>query len=135
ERRGGGEIRQRGFGRSDAIVVRRPPDLIRPGIDGRRGQGQAVGGGAALPGGAAPGLRDLAEGGVVHVDPQARLGEVVGAPGAGGGGANLLHRGQQQADEHSDDGDDNQQFDEREPAAIHDFPRGRYFRTGITTLV
>ena len=54
---------------------------------------------------------------VVVVQGQADLLEVVGALDAGGGLADLLHGGQQQADQDGDDGDDDQQLDQREAGA------------------
>jgi len=48
------------------------------------------------------------------VQRQAELLEVVAALHAGGGFAHLLDRGQEQADEDGDDGDDHQQLDQRE---------------------
>src|SRR5262249_23670515 len=51
---------------------------------------------------------------VVVVHRQGHLAQVVGAGGAGGGRAHLLHSGQEQADEHGDDGDDHQQLNQRE---------------------
>src|SRR5262249_32890401 len=58
---------------------------------------------------------------VVVVDGQADLLEVVGALQACGGLADLLHRGEQQADEDRDDGDDHQQLGQGEARAG---PRG-----------
>src|SRR5262249_60787236 len=51
------------------------------------------------------------------MDGDAELFEVVGAGHAGGGGADLLDGGQQQADQHRDDGYDYQQLDQRERPA------------------
>src|SRR5439155_21247642 len=51
------------------------------------------------------------------VQGQANLLKVVLALSAGGRLADLLHRRQQQPDEHGDDGDHNEQFDQGEPAA------------------
>jgi hypothetical protein len=48
---------------------------------------------------------------------QADLLEVVRAGGAGGGVADFLHGGQQEADEHGDDGNHDEEFDQRERAA------------------
>jgi hypothetical protein len=50
------------------------------------------------------------------VQGQAELLEVVLALGAGGGLAHLLHGGQEQADQHREDGDHHQQLDQREAA-------------------
>ena len=47
----------------------------------------------------------------VGVDGQAELAQVIGAGDARGGVADLLHGGQEQADQRADDGDDDQQFD------------------------
>src|SRR5262249_46332474 len=50
EQRGGRfETRQRQIGRQDAVVVRRPPNLLRPRPDGRRSQGLTTQVRAALP--------------------------------------------------------------------------------------
>jgi len=54
------------------------------------------------------GRRELLEAVVVRVRRQAELLEVVLALGAVGGLAHLLHGGQQQADQHRDDGDHDQ---------------------------
>ena len=62
----------------------------------------------------APG-REPAVGAVVVVEGQADLLQVVLAAQPGGGLADLLHGGQEQADEHRDDGDHHQQLDQREP--------------------
>ena len=51
---------------------------------------------------------------------QHQLPEVVFALGAAGGLAGLLHGGHEQADENANDGDDHQQFDEREAGAGSD---------------
>jgi hypothetical protein len=51
------------------------------------------------------------------VDGEAKLPEVVAARGASGRFAGLLHGGEQQRDEDANDGDDDEQFDERERAA------------------
>ena len=51
---------------------------------------------------------------VVIVQRQAELVEVVGALGPVGRLAHLLNRGEQQRDQHRDDGDDHQQLNERE---------------------
>ena len=51
---------------------------------------------------------------LVVVQPQADLLEVVGALDAARGLAGRLHGGQQQGDQHRDDGDDDQQLDQRE---------------------
>src|SRR5262249_12074145 len=59
---------------------------------------------------------------VVGVQGDADLLEVVLALGAGGGFADLLDGGQQQADQDGDDGDHDQQFDEGEGSAA---PHGR----------
>src|SRR5262249_9058103 len=61
--------------------------------------------------------RERAVGVVVVVKRQADLLEVVLALGAGGGFADFLDGGQEQADEHGDDGYDHQQLDQRETAA------------------
>jgi hypothetical protein len=57
---------------------------------------------------------------VVIVYGQGQLVEVVGALDAGRCLADLLDRGDQQADEDGDDGDDDQQFDERKPGPATD---------------
>src|SRR5438105_8115941 len=45
--------------------------------------------------------------------------EIVDAAHPRGGRSHLLHRGQDQADQHGDDGNDDQEFDERErPATV-----------------
>ncbi len=54
---------------------------------------------------------------------QADLLEVVGALDAPRRLACLLHRRQQQANQHADDGDDYQQFDQREAAILGRVPR------------
>src|SRR5262249_57831494 len=54
---------------------------------------------------------------VVAVAGQAQLLEVVGALQPRGGLAHLLDGGQQEADEHGDDGDHHQQLDQREGGA------------------
>src|SRR5262249_25103444 len=54
---------------------------------------------------------------LVVVHGQGELLEVVGAAHPVGGLAHLLHRRQQQADQHRDDGDDDEQLDEGEGAA------------------
>jgi hypothetical protein len=55
--------------------------------------------------------------GAVEVDQgQADLVQVVLAAHAAGGVADLLHRGDEQADEDGDDGDHHQQLDQREAA-------------------
>jgi hypothetical protein len=51
---------------------------------------------------------------VVVVSRQPDLLQVVRALDASGGLAHLLHGGQQEADQHRDDGDDDEQFDECE---------------------
>jgi hypothetical protein len=51
------------------------------------------------------------------VDGEAKLSEVVAARRASGRFAGLLHGGEQQRDEDANDGDDDEQFDERERAA------------------
>ncbi len=51
---------------------------------------------------------------------QAELLQIVGALGSVGGLADFLHRWQQESDQDGDNGDDDQELDEREPA-----PRGR----------
>src|SRR5262249_44924459 len=56
-------------------------------------------------------------GGVKVVGGETDLLEVVGAVDAGGGVADFLGGGQQQADEDGDDGDHHQQLDQREPLA------------------
>ena len=61
--------------------------------------------------------REGSEGVVVVVNAQADLLQVVGAIDAAGRFAHLLHRRQQQADQHGDDGDDHQQLDQRKAAA------------------
>jgi hypothetical protein len=48
------------------------------------------------------------------VHRQANLLQVVGALHLGGGGTNLLHRRQKQADEHGNDGNYHKQFDQGE---------------------
>jgi hypothetical protein len=50
---------------------------------------------------------------------QRELFEIVGALGAGRGLANLLHRGNQEADQDGDDGDDDQQLNQREAVSAH----------------
>ena len=71
---------------------------------------------------------------MVVVDGQPELLEVVLAGGPGGRLADLLHRGQQQPDEHGDDGDDDQQFDQRErgpgPGTNHDTTSGSEMKPG-----
>src|SRR5947199_54813 len=57
-------------------------------------------------------------GGGAVVEGDAQLVQVVLGLGAGGGLADLLDRGQEQADEDGDDGDDDQQLDEREAATL-----------------
>ena len=49
---------------------------------------------------------------VVHLEGEADLLEVVGAAGAGGGLAHLLHGRQQEADQDGDDRDDDEQLDQ-----------------------
>ena len=68
------------------------------------------------PGVVAVGGEGLAAVGV-EVHRQAELADVVLAGGAAGRLACGLHRREQEADERADDGDDHEQFDEREPAA------------------
>src|SRR5690349_6413239 len=53
---------------------------------------------------------------------QAELTEVVGTARSTGGLAHGLYGGQQQTDEHADDGDHHQEFNERE-AVANPFPR------------
>jgi hypothetical protein len=57
---------------------------------------------------------------VVVVQRQAELFEVVLALRPVGRLAHLLYGGQQQPDQDGDDGDDNEQLDEGEPAASHE---------------
>src|SRR5262249_4642762 len=61
--------------------------------------------------------RQVLVGVVEVVKRQADLLQVVGARRPRGGFADLLDGGQQQADEHGDDGDDDQQLDQREALA------------------
>ena len=61
--------------------------------------------------------RQPVEGVIAIVHGQANLLEVVFGRRAVGNLANLLHGGQQERDEHGDDGDDNQQLDQREASA------------------
>jgi hypothetical protein len=56
---------------------------------------------------------------MVTVCGHAELSQVVAAPHPIGGLAALLHRGQQQADQYSDDGDNHQQFDQRETVILN----------------
>jgi len=58
--------------------------------------------------------REFTVGVVVTVEGQADLLEVIAALHSIGRLAHLLHRGQQQADQHANDGNHHQQFDERE---------------------
>jgi hypothetical protein len=51
------------------------------------------------------------------VERQSKLLEIVLALGAAGSLARLLNRREQKPDEHANDGNDNQEFDQREPAA------------------
>jgi hypothetical protein len=51
---------------------------------------------------------------VVHLTGHADLVEIVRALGACGGFAHFLYRRQQQADQHGDDGDDDEQLNKRE---------------------
>jgi hypothetical protein len=53
----------------------------------------------------------------IVVDAEAHLVQVVGALGACGRLAGLLHRGDEQADQDGDDGDHHQQLDQREAPA------------------
>src|SRR4029077_8164081 len=62
-------------------------------------------------------LRELGERVVVVVDGQPDLVQVVRALHPVGGLPDLLHRGQQQANEDRDDGNDNEQLDERKGGA------------------
>src|SRR5262249_32964146 len=62
--------------------------------------------------------RELLVRAVVVMDRQAELLKVVGALHAGGGLADLLHGGEQQADENGNDGDHHQQLDQREAMAV-----------------
>jgi hypothetical protein len=73
----------------------------------------------------------LAVGVVVVVGGQAELLEVVGALDAGGGLADLLDGGQQQADQDGDDGDDDEQFDEGEARkpALNSRPANDYLKS------
>src|SRR5262249_39188244 len=81
--------------------------LLRP------GEGLAVGvGRGRVPLPAA--RREIAVGVVVGVKGEADLLEVVLAAEARGGLADLLHRGDQQGDQHREDGDHHQQLDQRE---------------------
>src|SRR5690348_16887347 len=61
--------------------------------------------------------REYAVGVVVIVDGQSELFEIVAALHAGGGLADLLHRGQQETDEDGNDGDHHQELDQRETSA------------------
>ena len=79
--------------------------------------GGAVDARGGHPGPAAPAGRQVAAGVVVGVAGQGDLLEVVLALGPGGGLADLLHGGQQHADEHGDDGEHHQQLDQREGRA------------------
>src|SRR5262249_48505124 len=74
-----------------------------------------------------PGVRHLLVRVRVVVDGQADLLEVVLALHACGGLADLLHGGQQQADQDGEDGDDDEQLDQREgtPAAGRTVPHGK----------
>jgi hypothetical protein len=49
-----------------------------------------------------------------HLERQPDLLEIIGADHAVGGVADLPHGGQQQRDQHADDGNHDQQFDQRE---------------------
>jgi len=62
--------------------------------------------------------REAAVRGVIVVGGQAGLLEVVLAFHSVGGFAHLLHRGEQQPNEDADDGNDDEQFDEGETAAL-----------------
>src|SRR5205807_4940018 len=68
-----------------------------------------------------PGVRQFRVGVVVVVEGQPDLLKVVLATHAGGRLADLLHGGQQQADQNGDDGDHHQQLDQREgtPACVN----------------
>ena len=95
----------RAAGVAAADPPRRAPGVIVAGrVDGV-GMWRGVGAG-----------REAAVGVVVVVARQRDLLEVVGALHPRGGLADLLHRGQQQADQDRDDGDDDEQFDQREGA-------------------
>jgi hypothetical protein len=66
------------------------------------------------------------------VDGQADLLEVVLALEPCRGLADLLHRGHQEGDQDRDDGDDHEEFDQRESAPLHEgVPgEGQAFRLG-----
>jgi len=55
---------------------------------------------------------------LIVVNSQGELLQVVCAPGAGRGFADLLHRRQQQANENRDDGNHNEQFNEGKTAPL-----------------
>src|SRR5262249_30164135 len=96
-----------GHGGAGAVVVGGPPDLVGAGEGAGAGQRVAVEVGAALPGGGAQAVaRQALVDVVVHVAGQADLVQVVGALNAVGGGTHLLDGGEQQGDQHGDDGDD-----------------------------
>ena len=61
---------------------------------------------------------DAAGGVQVHVEGQPELLEVVGTMHAIGRLADLLYGRQEQGDQDGDDGNDNQELDEGEPAAL-----------------
>ena len=94
-----------GSGEVDRLV-----DVVLLDVGQDRGvYGEALG---ITAGGKLPGRR------VVVVQCQADLLQVVRALHASGRFADLLHGGKQQADQDRDDGDDHEQFDEREARAV-----------------
>src|SRR5262249_16070987 len=62
-------------------------------------------------------VREMVVGVVVVVQGEADLFEVVGAAHAVGGLADLLHGGQEQANQDANNGDDDQQFNQGKPAS------------------
>src|SRR5262249_46346026 len=115
ERPGRVEVGQRLSGRRDAVVVGRPPDLVRPGGRGGRDEQVAVQVITSLPGSRETAIAwQGGEGVVVHVTGEADLVQVVATAYPVRSRAYLLDRRHQQADEDSNDGDDHQQLDQRE---------------------
>src|SRR5262249_1421271 len=63
--------------------------------------------------------REVAAGVVMVVQGDAELLQIVDAYGAGGGFADLLHGRHKQADQHGNNGDNNQKFDQAKGSALH----------------